>query len=69
MYAFYSSYDTEAVEVRLQKLVTKASSIILSNITLDALDDLDEIEVCLSCFANFYLHSNKEIFSFVIGVP
>lgn len=31
----------------MQRLFDKASSLILSNLTFDALDNLDEIEVCL----------------------
>ena len=36
------------MEARLQKLFTKASSLLLSNVTFDALDGLDEVEVCSS---------------------
>ena len=38
------------MEARLEKLLTKASSVILSNITFDALDDLDDLEVRFSDF-------------------
>ncbi|XP_015889068.2 uncharacterized protein LOC107423928 isoform X1 [Ziziphus jujuba] len=40
-----AAYDVDSVEVRMQKLFDKASSLILSNITFDTLDNLDEIEV------------------------
>ncbi|XP_062091177.1 uncharacterized protein LOC133797319 [Humulus lupulus] len=40
-----AAYDTDLVEDRLQKLITKASSLLLSNVTFDALDSIDEVEV------------------------
>lgn len=42
---------TDLVEARLEKLLTKASSVILSNITFDSFDNLDDLEVRLLCFA------------------
>lgn len=40
-----SAYDVDLVEARLEKLITKASSVILSNITFDSFDNLDDLEV------------------------
>ncbi|KAF3439706.1 hypothetical protein FNV43_RR17984 [Rhamnella rubrinervis] len=40
-----AALDVDLVEVRLHRLFDKASSVILSNITFDTLEGLDEIEV------------------------
>ncbi|XP_030510765.2 uncharacterized protein LOC115725393 isoform X1 [Cannabis sativa] len=40
-----AAYDADLVEARLQKLFTRASSLLLSNVTFDALDSLGEVEV------------------------
>ncbi|PON66009.1 von Willebrand factor, type A [Parasponia andersonii] len=40
-----AAYDADMVEARLQKLFTRASSLVLSNVTFDTLDTLDEVEV------------------------
>ena len=40
-----AAYDVDFVESRMQNLFIRASSLILTNITLETLDDLDEVEV------------------------
>ncbi|XP_024032639.1 uncharacterized protein LOC112095188, partial [Morus notabilis] len=40
-----AAYDVDLVEARLEKLFFKASSVILSDITFDSLDNLDDLEV------------------------
>ncbi|XP_030943482.1 uncharacterized protein LOC115968278 isoform X2 [Quercus lobata] len=40
-----AAYDIDSVEFRMQKLFTRALSPIFANITLDILDDLNEVEV------------------------
>ncbi|XP_028782772.1 inter alpha-trypsin inhibitor, heavy chain 4-like isoform X2 [Neltuma alba] len=41
-----AALDVDLVTPRILKLFDKASSIILANITIDMLNDLDEVEVC-----------------------
>ncbi|CAN6699127.1 unnamed protein product [Malus baccata var. baccata] len=40
-----AAYDIDLVESRMQNLFTRASSVILSNIAVETLDDLDDVEV------------------------
>lgn len=40
-----AAYDIDSIESRMQKWFSRASSISLANITIDAFDDLDEVEV------------------------
>ncbi|KAL6226811.1 hypothetical protein ACLB2K_000771 [Fragaria x ananassa] len=40
-----AAYDIEFVQRRIQKLFARASSVILTNITIETLDDLDDVEV------------------------
>ncbi|KAM1174027.1 hypothetical protein ACFX13_027284 [Malus domestica] len=40
-----AAYDIDLVEYRMQNLFTRASSVILSNIAVETLDDLDDVEV------------------------
>lgn len=40
-----AAYDIDLVEPRMQNLFTRCSSVILTNITLETLDDLDDVEV------------------------
>ncbi|XP_048428511.1 uncharacterized protein LOC103936358 [Pyrus x bretschneideri] len=43
-----AAYDSGSIEYRMQRLFTSASSVILANITVDALDSLDSLEMCPS---------------------
>ncbi|XP_057967864.1 uncharacterized protein LOC131157597 isoform X2 [Malania oleifera] len=54
---FDAAYDEDSVEVRMRSLITKASSSILANITIDNLDDLDELEVYPSCIPDLLSES------------
>ncbi|XP_011036459.1 PREDICTED: inter-alpha-trypsin inhibitor heavy chain H3-like isoform X2 [Populus euphratica] len=46
---FDTAYDADSVDFRLQKLFTTASSIILADITVDALEHLDSLELLPFC--------------------
>ncbi|KAM2653937.1 hypothetical protein EV2_025508 [Malus domestica] len=39
-----AAYDSESIDYKMQRLFTSASSVILANITVDALDSLDSLE-------------------------
>lgn len=47
---------SDLVERRMQNLFTRCSSVILTNITLETLDDLDDVEVCSSYVVLFGLY-------------
>lgn len=47
---------SEFVQRRIQKLFARASSVILTNITIETLDDLDDVEVCSSSYVLFGLY-------------
>ncbi|XP_048234434.1 inter-alpha-trypsin inhibitor heavy chain H6 isoform X2 [Ricinus communis] len=42
---FDSAYDADSVDFRMQRLFTTASSVILANVTVDALEHLDSLEL------------------------
>ncbi|KAJ7003276.1 hypothetical protein NC653_008500 [Populus alba x Populus x berolinensis] len=46
---FDTAYDADSVDFRMQKLFTTASSIILADITVDALEHLDSLELLPFC--------------------
>lgn len=47
---------SDLVEPRMQNLFIRCSSVILTNITLETLDDLDDVEVCSSYVVLFGLY-------------
>ncbi|XP_011035744.1 PREDICTED: uncharacterized protein LOC105133437 isoform X2 [Populus euphratica] len=46
---FDTAYDADSVDFRMQRLFAAASSIILANITVDALESLDSVELLPFC--------------------
>ncbi|KAJ6963264.1 inter-alpha-trypsin inhibitor heavy chain H3-like [Populus alba x Populus x berolinensis] len=46
---FDTAYDADSVDFRMQRLFATASSIILANITVDALESLDSLELLPFC--------------------
>ncbi|KAI3935553.1 hypothetical protein MKW98_012745 [Papaver atlanticum] len=47
---YYAAYEVDSLYVRMQKLLTEASSIIYANITIDSFDNLHGVEVYPSLF-------------------
>ncbi|KAI3938866.1 hypothetical protein MKW92_012489 [Papaver armeniacum] len=47
---YYAAYEVDSLYVRMQKLLTEASSIIYANITIDSFDNLHALEVYPSLF-------------------
>lgn len=46
----------DSIEVRMKAFFDRASSTVLANIVIDAMDNMDEIEVQLLCIFFFILH-------------
>lgn len=44
-----AAYETDCIETRLQRLISRASSVLFANVHLDALDKLSDVEVHPTC--------------------